>query len=360
VITSRRRDPGFTLVEVLVAIVLVGILTAVVAIGVSGLTSKGSTAACAASADAARTAVAAQLSVTPVTDLNTVVAAGSLTLPSGTSLGTGGRTIQGSGWTMWFTPGVSPTFTCTSGATWTPALLPPGTAIWLDASNAASLTTSGGAVTTWRDLSGNSRDAANATVGAQPALAPSLMNGLPGALFDGTNDLLSFDGSFIANTSYTVSIVVQRASPKGYNAYLGGGVFYVQNINLVLGWRSDSSLMFAQWSNDLDTPTPAYTSPSPEIHVFRLDTTTGRQTWRNGSSLGTLANTAPLSGWSGAALGRYNGSFYDGAVGEMLITTTALSTTDRQKLEGYLAWKWGTQAQLPSNHPFRNAPPLAP
>jgi hypothetical protein len=31
--------------------------------------------------------------------------------------------------------------------------------------------------------------------------------------------------------------------------------------------------------------------------------------------------------------------------------------TDRQKLEEYLAWKWGLQGSLPPTHPYKNFPP---
>ena len=34
-----------------------------------------------------------------------------------------------------------------------------------------------------------------------------------------------------------------------------------------------------------------------------------------------------------------------------------MSIEDRQKLEGYLAWKWGLQASLPSDHPYKSAAP---
>jgi len=34
-----------------------------------------------------------------------------------------------------------------------------------------------------------------------------------------------------------------------------------------------------------------------------------------------------------------------------------LPSSDRELVEGYLAWKWGLQANLPVDHPYRNAPP---
>jgi hypothetical protein len=47
----------------------------------------------------------------------------------------------------------------------------------------------------------------------------------------------------------------------------------------------------------------------------------------------------------------------NGFISEMVATSALLSTADRQRLEGYLAWKWGLQANLPAGHPFRNNPP---
>jgi hypothetical protein len=46
-----------------------------------------------------------------------------------------------------------------------------------------------------------------------------------------------------------------------------------------------------------------------------------------------------------------------GNIGEVITYPTALTTLDRQKVEGYLAWKWGLQANLPVGHPYKNAPP---
>jgi hypothetical protein len=48
---------------------------------------------------------------------------------------------------------------------------------------------------------------------------------------------------------------------------------------------------------------------------------------------------------------------FDGTVSELISLPSVISTTDRQLLEGYLAWKWGIEASLPTGHPFRNTPP---
>jgi len=117
-------DKGFTLVEILIAIVLVGILSAVVVVGISNLTSKGSTSACQASADAAKAgAVVYFASVSPSVyppslSAMTVTAGGNpaaLTLPSGVTVAANANVTSGGSWVLTMLPGatgVPPTFTC--------------------------------------------------------------------------------------------------------------------------------------------------------------------------------------------------------------------------------------------------------
>ena len=128
---ARRDDKGFTLVEILIAIVLVGILSAVAVVGISNLVSKGSSSACSASADAAKAGSAvyfAEKATYPAT--LTLLADGVyMTLPSGVTVNTAavtaapprpaaaiGMQASGAGWYLTMTSAgtatAAPTFAC--------------------------------------------------------------------------------------------------------------------------------------------------------------------------------------------------------------------------------------------------------
>ena len=86
----------------------------------------------------------------------------------------------------------------------------------------------------------------------------------------------------------------------------------------------------------------------------------------NGSSLGTTASSGNFA-YTFYNIGSQTSQspiFYNynwtGYVGELIAYNNALSDAQRQQVEGYLAWKWGLQSSLPSNHPFFNVPPGVP
>lgn len=56
-------------------------------------------------------------------------------------------------------------------------------------------------------------------------------------------------------------------------------------------------------------------------------------------------------------MGDIGPSQYDGEIAEILVYNTNLSKENHQKVEGYLAWKWGIQRNLPNEHSFKNKSP---
>ena len=127
--TGRTRDSGFTLVEILIAIVLIGVLSAVAVVGVTSLTSRGSESACAASLDASKAATVVYFAANDNTypkDFEDLTSGNdpALELPTEAkpmAISTGTRTryvwssVSTGTWTLTMTPGVGgakPTFSC--------------------------------------------------------------------------------------------------------------------------------------------------------------------------------------------------------------------------------------------------------
>lgn len=48
---------------------------------------------------------------------------------------------------------------------------------------------------------------------------------------------------------------------------------------------------------------------------------------------------------------------FNGQIGELIVVERVVTTDERQKIEGYLAHKWGIAANLPADHPYKAAPP---
>lgn len=161
----------------------------------------------------------------------------------------------------------------------------------------------------------------------------------------------------MADTDYTVGAAVARTSTRTQNYYLGG-MPGGANVDLHLGWRTDTGFTHGQWSNDYDSAVPAFSTAVPVIAINTHASATGKASYLDGVPAGTSGSTAPLSSWSDAAVGRYQTTFFAGQVGEIVTSGSALDATERQRLEGYLKAKWGTP--LPAGHPFGTAQPLAP
>ena len=48
----------------------------------------------------------------------------------------------------------------------------------------------------------------------------------------------------------------------------------------------------------------------------------------------------------------------NGAIGEVVVWHGAITNSDRYKIEGYLAHKWGITSNLPAGHPYKSNQPL--
>lgn len=242
---------------------------------------------------------------------------------------------------------------------WRPDTLGAALGLWLDAEDTSSVVLSGATVSQWSDKSGNGRNATQATGANQPTYTTTGLNGKPVLTFNGTTNSMPVDLSFVAGGSYSVSAVFARSSTKTNNWVIGGNTA-LSNRQLLVGWSTNTTFSYAQYANDVLVTVPGYTTTTPLIVTLGLDTPVGRSAYLDGTLGNSSTNKSSLITNNGGVLGTWtSGSFYQGYIAEIVIATGALSSADREKMEGYLAWKWGLEASLPIGHPYKSFPPTA-
>lgn len=245
---------------------------------------------------------------------------------------------------------------------WTPSSLST-LSLWLDADDAATITQSSGAVSAWNDKSGNAYHVTQATGANQPSYVTAARNGRAAVRFDGTNDLLTGSDALDLLTG-GISVMVATATASGAtstiltktdsgvnangewsfaasgsaNVYLGGTLVttgVASNGTQLAGWVLDRSASSTVWLNGTQTETSTG-SPFPNT---------------------TSYNTA-TSFVVGSRVTPSASSYMNGDVFEIVASLATWTTAQRQKVEGYLAHRWGLQESLPSDHPYRYLPPL--
>ena len=248
---------------------------------------------------------------------------------------------------------------------WTPAQI--STALWLDAADASTITLNGSTVSQWDDKSGNGRNFAQVTAASQPTFLATGLNNKPLLSFDGSNDVLTYSGTLATNGA-TAILVANLSSTVAFNRGVlvftdGTNWDYLPGSFLVwaTGFDGVSGNSGADaYYNGLAAGTQNATFTMDANMIYGYTSTQG--IYGNGSLLHSGNNgTASINLTSGAIGSRLQGTatsnFSKVSVSEILLTNTPMDETTRQRAEGYLAWKWGLESNLPANHPYKNSPP---
>jgi hypothetical protein len=270
------------------------------------------------------------------------------------------------------------TFDRVGSAAWTPAQLP-SLALWLDADDASTITLNGSDVSQWDDKSGNGNHVSNATAATQPPYLATGWNGKPTLSFTQSGLEFLFKAgvsNFASNTDFTIASAFEFLQTNN-------------NWDMIAGWRNTANSSGSSGG----APILQGMGSSQQIGYHNTDNTDTRikvdVTARLGKKVATISRSGGTNGDGGAATVTSTGfsqATYDtdttqtwassAATGfqvggrqqsatqygnkyicEVVGCNTKLSTEDRQKLEGYLAWKWGLEADLPAGHPYKSAPP---
>lgn len=256
------------------------------------------------------------------------------------------------------------------GVLWTPASL--GAAVvaaQYDASIAASITAAAGVVSGWNDLSGNANHLTQPVGAEQPLTGSAGINSLNAISFDGTNDTINrVAGVAVLPSNDSATLLAVRRHKGGTSGGIAGFMRTASSNDVykfgrdagafVAGGNGTSSAASTQATvADADNTNPILWSAT------FAQVTTRREIFKNGTSVATntsaiTAQAAPDKMYVGAMFNAARGAlvYANMDLGE-LIVLVGNGATNRQRVEGYLAHKWGLVAVLDVGHPYKSAPP---
>jgi hypothetical protein len=234
--------------------------------------------------------------------------------------------------------------------------------VWLDAQNPSSVILSSSQVTAWNDSSIASNNFAKGPSGTITYDFPSGINSRPALNFTTSAPSLSTylgkDNFNIAPTNQLTVFLVVRQTGNGVG---NSELFFTRNNYQymdIFNNTNSTGILSANIGNATQRSTGVniITPTTNTIISFVADSTVDM--FVNGSS--TLVSSTVRGGLSlndSTLDWAISGGAFLGNVGELIAYSTPLTTLQRQAVEGYLAWKWGTQDSLPIGHPYKSAPP---
>jgi hypothetical protein len=233
-----------------------------------------------------------------------------------------------------------------------------GCVLWLDGvdpNGNGSVPANEVRISTWVDKSGrnNNGTLATGTTSYNMSTRSIFFNGsayysLPNNTFptgNGAYSIFIVSSSPIANF---YSILGQGTA----NAGQGISIYYYPSGAIENGW----------WTTNIVTSTGVIIANQTSI-IESIYNLTSLATFINGTSRATSSSLGLRNGpagptFIGARMDSSVGNVIQGLVGninEFIVYSSGLSVEERQQVEGYLAWKWGLQSSLFSDHPYRNS-----
>ena len=247
---------------------------------------------------------------------------------------------------------------------WKPTNATSGTVnMWLDAQDAATLNLSGQLVTQWNDKSSVLNHAIAAS-GEEPTL--TTVSGLNALQFNISKRMRSYDTVtlrdfrnvfIVANYDGGSAFTTTPRYQGLFSAANSGGSSNGNCFNADVGSPASPTITTLSSGSFLDS---AFFVNGTQISA-NTSTRTVLPAMSSGFCILSSNATAAVSsaGYGLSTLREISNNGWYGKICEVVAFGSALTTSDRQKMEGYLAWKWNLVSQLPAAHPYKNSRPTA-
>ena len=224
--------------------------------------------------------------------------------------------------------------------------------LWLDGSDSSTLfsytemeTATTGNVAVWVDKSGGNFNFTQASAAKQPS-------------YDSTNDKVVFYNQSLSATAPSIGqpitcfLIIEYSENSTNSQY----VHDTNNGRFIFGESSSDG--FGIYAGDPWLKSGSLSPVNMSLFSYLYNGTTSYISINGVQELSGSVGTAGFSG--NFVLGARHSSdqnFFKGSVYEFLIFSENLTNDNRQKVEGYLAHKWGLTTNLPADHPYKNNAP---
>jgi hypothetical protein len=193
----------------------------------------------------------------------------------------------------------------------------------------------------WDDISGNGRHATQSDSARRPSIVTNTLNGRQVRRFDGGNDVMLMD----LGTSFSQPVTLFAVTKKVGNTSPNSRVFHASSSP-----SSGSSVYLPLASNNLGnfvwnfgTDSPSSTAFGNDWSIYNVVADSASSSIRRDGSQVLTGNpgTNGLQRYASVG-GRHHDGLrnYNGDIAEILVFPTALSTSQRQAVEKYLANKY--------------------
>lgn len=229
-----------------------------------------------------------------------------------------------------------------------------GCLVWYDFSDITTLFTDAGStqvendddlIYQVNDKSGNGYHAIQATPGHRPLYKTNIQNGLSNALFDGSDDRLTYSVGSYAPSVLMVFTVFRFISVSGGRCWFQLGTeastrknFHTEMMNSLTKHR------FGLWGDDYDVFLDDVTNTY--LNVNTIDSSNVMNVYHNGTVKGaskTASDSFSGNGEGTLAAFRYGASIANYSYGyysECIVYDSSLSDSNRNSVEAYLNKKW--------------------
>ena len=232
--------------------------------------------------------------------------------------------------------------------------------MWMDGADPAGtgvVPSNGSVLSSWADKSGKSYNASGVN---SPTVVTNAVNSKSVVSYNGSNYSFSIIAAGVFSTAmiiffvYKVNGAVTYTTPVTRGVFTNGSPIDQYNNTRFLGGNSYNGYTSA-YSHASATSTSLFTQ------IIQQSPSTTYNEYVNGSTTSSLS----VTGFSASDTASYvyigtrdnKGTTFNGYMCELIVYNQMIGLTAQQKIEGYLAWKWGIQASLPAGHPYKSARP---